>query len=123
MSSLPKQSLEGDKKTRDFFDKYFVKSISFPANQVDAVIAFFEKRGFDKAGATSVGTVLLQQAKLDNVNVFTLLDTLRGLEDAQISAVVAEILNYNRSKVSTLGFTNREFVENLENRNIVYPDT
>lgn len=118
MSSLPTQSNQGDKKTRDFFDKYFVKPISYSANEVDAVIAFFEKRGFDKSGATSVGSVLLQQAKLDKVNVFTLLDTLNGLEDSQISAVVAEILNYNRSKISTLGFSRNEFVENLENRNI-----
>lgn len=118
MSSLPSQKSEGDKKTRDFFDKYFVKPISYSSNEVDAVIAFFEKRGFDNSAAISVGTVLLQQAKLDKVNVFTLLDTLRGLKDAQISAVVAEVLNYNRSKVSTLGFNRSEFIENLENRNI-----
>ena len=106
-------------EVKEFFNNYFTEAISYPANQVDAVVGFFENRGFDTASAAGVATVLLQQAKLDDVNVFTLLDTLKGLEDVAISQIVAEILNFNRLKVSTLGYKINNQIPRTENRNIV----
>jgi hypothetical protein len=101
-----------------FFDKYFVKKISMSANEVDSVVGFFEKRGFDKQSAIATSSVLLQQAKIDNVKVFSLLDTLRGLNEVQISQLVAAILNSNRSAVSGLGYRiNSDFITK-EQRNI-----
>jgi hypothetical protein len=105
-------------ETKQFFDRYFVDNISYPSNQVDAVIGFFKKRGFDDTAANSVAAILLQQAKVDNVNVFKLLDTLKGLENRQISSVVAQVLNANRSKISTIGYRNTEKQTPLETRNI-----
>lgn len=121
MSSLPKEAPTkySDKEVTKFFDTYFTKELSFPSNQVDAVISFFTKRGFDKTGAISVASVLLQQSKLDNVNVFQLLDTLNGLNEIQLSAIVTEVLNYNRPKTSTLGFKRTEAADKIEKRNIV----
>jgi hypothetical protein len=121
MSSLPqeKPSNYSDKGVNQFFDKYFTKTLTFPTNQVDAVIAFFEKRGFDKSAAISVGTILLNQAKIDNINIFKLLDTLKGLNELQLSAVVTEVLNYNRAKTSTLGYKRETAVDKIEKRNIV----
>ena len=119
MSELPKQKKKSDQKVVEFFDTYFDKKLSFPSNQVDAVIGFFTKRGFDNEAAVSVGSVLLQQAKIDSVNVFQLLDTLKGLDSVQLSSIVTEVLNYNRSKTSTLGFKRTQQVEKLEKRNIV----
>lgn len=120
-SNLPneKPTNYSDKGVTSFFNNYFSKTLSFPTNQVDAVITFFEKRGFDKSAAISVGTTLLQQAKIDNVNVFKLLDTLKGLNEVQLSAVVTEILNYNRAKTSTLGYKRTSAPEKVEKRNIV----
>lgn len=119
MTSLPKPPQTSEGRTTEFFDKYFTKKLSFPSNEVDAVIAFFTKRGFDTISAQSTGTVLLEQAKIDNVNVFTLLDTLKGLNEVQLSAVVAEILNYSRDSTSSLGFKRPQTVEKIEKRNIV----
>jgi hypothetical protein len=121
MSSLPKEkpSNFNDKGVTKFFDTYFSKELSFPSNQVDAVVTFFTKRGFDKTGAISVSTTLLQQAKLDSVNVFQLLDTLKGLDEVQLSAIVTEVLNYNRPKTSTLGYKRTESADKIEKRNIV----
>ena len=48
--------------------------------------------------------MILQQAKIDDINVFQLLDTLKGTDDVKLSSVVTELLNYNRQKISTLGF-------------------
>ena len=120
MSSLPqnKPSNTSDKGITNFFNNYFSKKLSFPTNQVDAVVTFFEKRGFDKAAAITVATTLLQQAKVDNVNVFKILDTMSGLNELQLSAIVTEILNYNRARVSTLGYKRTEGADKHEKRNI-----
>ena len=118
-SALPQESKSSDKRVTEFFDTYFIKKLSFPSNEVDAVVAFFEKRGFEKAGAISVSTVLLQQAKIDNINVFKLLDTLKGLDSIQLSSIVTEVLNYNRNKSSTLGFKRQTNPDKIEKRNIM----
>ena len=121
MSSLPKEAPDNhsDKGVTKFFDNYFSKELSFPSNQVDAVVTFFTKRGFDKTSAISVATTLLQQAKIDNVKIFQLLDTLTGLNEIQLSSIVTEVLNYNRPKTSTLGFKRTESADKIEKRNIV----
>jgi hypothetical protein len=121
MSNLPKEknSNTSDKGVTKFFNNYFSETLTFPTNQVDAVISFFEKRGFDKSAAISVATTLLQQAKLDNINVFKLLDTLKGLSELQLSAIVTEILNYNRERSSTLGFKRTSTSNKTEKRNII----
>lgn len=119
-SSLPLSSQSNDKRVTNFFDKYFTQRLEFSSNEVDAVIAFFEKRGFDRSAAISTGTILLQQAKLDNIKIFVLLDTLKGFDNAKLSAVVAEVLNYNRLNTSTLGFKNDSSnIATTEKRNIV----
>jgi hypothetical protein len=121
MSSLPKEAPDNysDKGVTKFFDTYFSKELSFPSNQVDAVVSFFTKRGFDKVSAISVSTTLLQQAKIDDVKIFQLLDTLSGLNEIQLSSIVTEVLNYNRPKTSTLGFKRTESADKIEKRNIV----
>jgi hypothetical protein len=117
--NLPQQGYKSsDEPVREFFDSYYKAKLEFPANQVDAVLAFFDKRGFEKAAAASVSTILLQQAKIDNVPVFKLLDTLSGLNDVQMSTLITEILNYNRAKTSTLGFRLEPQTSLIEARNI-----
>lgn len=118
-NNVPTTNTDSAQPVKTFFDKYFVEPISLPAGEIDAVIGFFEKRNFDKTAAVSVATILLQQARLDNVNVFQLLDTLKGLTDLQLSNIVAEILNVNRSKISTLGFKINNTQNQFEKRNIV----
>jgi hypothetical protein len=118
-SSLPAEKYtSSDQYVKEFFDRYYTKTLEFPANEVDAVIAFFTKRGFEEASANSVATTLMQQAKIDGVKVFKLLDTLNGLEDVQLSGLVTEILNYSRTKTSTLGFRIDNTTNYIEARNI-----
>jgi hypothetical protein len=119
-NSLPlATSQSSDKKVTEVFDNYFNKKLSFPSNEVDAVVAFFEKRGFEKSAAIATSTSLLNQAKIDGVKVFTLLDTLKGFNDVQLSAVVTEILNYSRLRTSVLGYKITDSTEKIERRNIV----
>lgn len=118
-SSFKLEPIDSSAEVKEFFDKYFVDPISYSATQVDSVVGFFLKRGFDQSSATGVATVLLQQAKIDEVNVYTLLDTLKGLTEVEISGLVGEIVNYNRSKVSVIGFKTENTVARQEARNIV----
>jgi hypothetical protein len=119
-SNLPvNASQQQDQKVKNFFNNYFDAPITFPAAEIDTVVGFFKRRGFDDVASNSTAMVLMQQANIDNVNVFELLDTLKGLTEIQLSAVVAEILNYNRQKNSVLGYKRVDTVETLERRNII----
>jgi hypothetical protein len=117
-SSLPDSS-DGNAEVRNFFDKFFLHQITFPTNQIDAVVGFFLKRGFDDSAARSTSIVLLNQSRLENVNPFELLDTLKGLNETQLSTVVTEVLNIYRDQRSALGYRITSVEETTESRNIV----
>jgi len=97
------------------------ESLSFPSNQVDAVVGFFENRGFDTLASTSVASVLLTQAKVDNANIMELLDQLKGYDKVKLTSLIVAILNANRSNVSKLGYKSVEATntDNLVSRNIM----
>jgi hypothetical protein len=115
----PMSTTDSTTDVRQFFDKYYVNKVSFPASQIDAVVGFFLKHGFDIESARSVSIVLLNQAKADSVNVFELVDTLKGLTDVQLSQVVAQVLNAYREKVSLLGYRIAPLTDSYESRNIL----
>ena len=106
-------------EVRDFFDKFFTNQISFPSNQIDAVVGFFLKHGFDANSARSTSIVLLNQARTDNINVFELIDTLKKLSEIQLSQVVAQVLNSYRENISLLGYKIPALADNYESRNIL----
>ena len=81
-------------------------------------MGYFLKRGFQEEAAKSTSIVLLNQSRIDNISVFKLLDTLKGLTDSQLSQVVTEVLNIYREKSSTLGFKIIQTEETIESRNI-----
>jgi hypothetical protein len=114
----PSLTSDSSEEVRSFFDRYFQHQITFPSNQIDAVIGYFVKRGFQEQAAKSTAIVLLNQARVDNVSVFKLLDTLKGLNDSQLSQVVTEILNIYRERSSMLGFKVIRTDETTESRNI-----
>jgi len=119
--NLPSQNSNPDSSApiKTFFDNYFINQVSFPAAQVDAVVGYFLKRGFTDDAAKSTAIVLLNQSRIDNINVIQLLDTLKGLTDVQLSQIVTEVLNIYRDKTSTLGYKVINNEETLESRNIV----
>lgn len=119
MSNIPTQITDSSEFVKQFFDKFYLNQLTFPSNQIDATVGFFLKRGFDLESARSVSIVLLNQAKIDNVNVFQLIDTLKGLADVQLSQVVAQILNSYREKTSLLGYKVSPLVTVYDVRNIL----
>jgi hypothetical protein len=115
----PTATPTSDDEVRNFFDKYFLHQITFPTNQIDAVVGYFLKRGFDEQASRSTAIVLLNQARLENINPLQLIDTLKGVSDVQLSQVVAEVLNVYRDKTSVLGFKTEPAEETFENRNVI----
>jgi hypothetical protein len=112
------ETIDSSNEVRNLFDKFYQNEVTFPAVQIDAVVGFFLKRGFDEESARNLTVVLLNQARADNVNVFQLIDTLKGLTDVQLSGVVTEILNVYRERTSALGYKLTNEPVTLESRNI-----
>lgn len=91
--------------TIKFFDDFYQVPVEINGTALTAMTGFFESKGFEKNSAESVAIIILTQAKRDNLNAFQILDTLGGLDTLELSALVGEILNYNRFKTSSLGIT------------------
>ena len=104
---------------KQFFDKFYQAPVTFPSNQIDAVVGFFQRRGFDLDSSRSTAIVILNQAKADNVNPFQLLDGMKSLTDAQLSQLVAQVLNTYREKTSLLGYRVAPISNPYESRNIL----
>ena len=90
--------------TKVYFNNYGVMPLEFASSDVDASIGFLTNKGFDQDAAIVVAEALLKQAKLDNIPVFQLLDSLSGFDSIDLSILVGQILNNNRVVTSTLGF-------------------
>ena len=118
--NLPvKKDSDSADQVKRYFNTYYQKQLAYPSNEVDAVIGFLESKGFDTPAAQSTGAILMQQAKIDGIKVFELLDTLKTLDKLQLSFTVANILNFNRQKISTLGFRVQNTTTPTEARNIM----
>lgn len=118
-TNLPATTGDSAEPVKQFFDKYYQTPVSFPAAQIDSTVAFFLKRGFDQDSARSTAIVLLNQARIDNVDIFQVLDTMTGLTEVQMSQVVAQILNAYRESTSLLGIRVAPATNPYEARNIL----
>lgn len=113
----PRQINDSAASTRLYFDTYGEIPLQFNATDVDSTIAFFTAYGFDRDAATTSAMALLKQAKLDGVNIGSILDRLRGFDQTQISNLVAQILNNSRVSTSTLGYRTQP-TDDFKTRNI-----
>jgi len=104
-TNLPSNTnTDSTSSTKEFFNSYYNEGIALSASDIDNAVGFFESRGFDISAANSIAATLLSQSKIEHVSIFQIIDTLKGLNDLQLSRVVSEILNYNRLNISTLGY-------------------
>lgn len=105
--------------TVDKFEKYQSIPMGIDPAVYAAAVGFFTSRGFDDTAAEMISEVIIMQAKQDGYNPMKILDTLRGLEDVDISGLVAEVLNYNRFKTSSLGYSTKRQINPEIERNIM----
>lgn len=118
-TNLPEKVLQDSgARTKLFFDSYGKEPLSYKVPDIDAAINFFRKKGFSDPATQLSAVVLLKQAKLENIPINQILDTLGALDELQVSALVGEILNNHRPSTSTLGYRNPAPDVNKE-RNVV----
>lgn len=118
-SNLPNLDLDSADINSKLFNRQFANEISYKTSEVDAVIGYFLKRGFEKVSAINTALVILEQASADKIPASELIDTLKGLSDVQLSNVVAQILNLNRPKSSRIGYRVSPVTELFDQRNIL----
>jgi len=106
-------------KTLQVFDNYNTPPVQLNNNVLTAMIGFLEKNGFTNGSADNIAIAILSQAKKDGYNAMALLDSLKSLNGVELSALVAEILNYNRYKTSSLGIIQQVLPVDDVKRNIV----
>ena len=92
--------------------------LEFNASEYDAVVGFFEGKDYDRQAAESLAYIILRQAKIDNVPVFEILQSLSKVAPVTLSQLVTEILNSNRYKTSVLGFRNERTTLDHITRNL-----
>jgi hypothetical protein len=99
----PSKVQDSSQETLKVFDAYTTAPLNVDSATFDAMTGFFASRGFGEDSASSMAYIIIKQAILDKYKPFQLLETLKGLNDIEISALITEILNYNRFKTSSLG--------------------
>jgi hypothetical protein len=102
-TNIPKVS-QGNSLGQESFTNYFLDPLEIDPSTLDAITGFFTARGFDLNSASSFASILIYQAKKDNVNPLSFLDIMKGYNNIQLNSLIAEIVNYNRFKTSYLGF-------------------
>ena len=119
-SNLPSKDRDNLDKTIDtLMTASYVEPFEFSANDYDATVGFFIKKGFDRKPAEETAYIILQQAKIDSVPVMEILDTLGKAEPAQLSELITIILNSNRFKTSRLGVRKDKDSKDIISRNIL----
>ena len=119
-TNLPQQDQQALDKTIDQLqNKAYQDEYQFNAGEYDAAIAFFVKRGFNRASAESTAYVMLAQAKIDNVSPQAVIDKMLGSTDAELSEIITILLNANRYRSSRLGVRQTLNTKDTVSRNIL----
>ena len=83
------------------------------------MIGLLESRGFSSDSSESIATTILIQAKRDDYNPMTVLETMKTIDTNSLNQIISEILNYNRFKTSVLGTVQQTTPVDNVKRNIV----
>jgi hypothetical protein len=99
----PSPSASSSDQTINQFSSYNDKPVELNQTTQTAMIGFLESRNFSRDSAEVIALTILTQAKRENYNPMALIETMKTLNDIEMSTIVAEVLNFNRFKTSMLG--------------------
>jgi hypothetical protein len=88
-------------------------------NVLVAMIGILETRGWTVDAAENISIAILTQAKKDGYNAMQILESIKNLDQIDLSGLVAEILNNNRYKTSNLGVIQTVIPVDNVKRNII----
>jgi len=118
LSNLPISMPSPDEATEKF-QSYSSGPIEVNPTILAAMTGFFNNKGFNETSAETIASIIYSQSKNDGYNPMQILDTLKTLADVELSALVSEILNYNRFKSSNLGIAEIFSTNQMISRNII----
>ncbi len=101
------------------FDNFYKGDLEINPAVFAAMTGFFTSRGFGEIASDSISTTIIGQARQDGYNPMEILDTLKGFNNVELSSLIAEIMNYNRFKSSSLGAAQPFKTNELVARNIL----
>ena len=105
--------------TNKAFSQYNDVPVELEQNVLTAMVGMLENRGFSRDSAESISITIMIQARRDGYNPMTVLESMKKLNENDLSQLLSEILNYNRLKTSVLGSVQKITpVDNVQ-RNIV----
>lgn len=115
----PKATASSSDQTLKQFQYYNDSPVELNQTTLSAMIGFLENRGFSKESAETISQTIIVQAKRENYNPMALIETMKKLNETELSGIIAEVLNFNRFKTSLLG--SKQAVTPVDNvrRNIV----
>ena len=99
----PNTAQSSSDQTVKNLNNYYTRSVQLDNNILIAMTGLLETRGWSKDSAEQISIAILTQAKKDGYNAMAILESIKGLGQTDLSALVAEILNNNRYKTSSLG--------------------
>ena len=102
-SNLPSAEEDKLKQTIKTLTHEDEGTFEFNVGDYDTAIAFFVKRGFERASAEQLAYIILRQAKIDDVNPQQVIEKLGNANPVELSEVTQMILNSTRYKSSRLG--------------------
>jgi hypothetical protein len=105
--------------TNKNFDQYNDIPVQLEQNTLTAMKGLLTNRGFGEDSAESIAITIMIQAKRDNYNPMTILDSMKTLSDTDLSQLISEILNFNRLKTSVLGSVQKITPVDNVKRNII----
>lgn len=105
LPQTPPANLNSTDGTVESFNTYYSAPVELDAGTVAAMTGFFESKGFEPVAAKSIAVIIMTQARIDDYNPMTVLDSLQGLDGVAISSLATQILNFNRFKSSFLGYS------------------
>ncbi len=114
------QTVDKKLETRKFFNGHYVQSLNINSSEHQAVKSFFlEKTNNDNDSANTLTDTIFEIGAMENVNVMSLIDKLRGdtIDDIQLTLIT--MINQNRKQTSVLGFTTSRVPNPSVVRNIV----
>ena len=95
MSEFKIKPIDSGEEVKEFYNKYFTEKISVSSNKIDAVVGFFEKRGF------VINWKALEKQSLDEtINALAMASPF-SLEEKQI-LLESETLDIRKNNISDI---------------------
>jgi len=105
--------------TNKTLSQFYDIPVQLDQNVLVAMIGMLENRGFSSYSAESIAITIMVQAVRDNYNPMTILESMKKLNENDLSQIIAEVLNYNRFKTSVLGSVQKITPVDSVKRNIL----